>query len=72
MFVLKNLPKLNRIPTELKEKRFLKLFETVETAKLKPEEYKQYEASVNTYRDIFNIKKHLSRKRQGGRNWDRR
>jgi predicted transposase/invertase (TIGR01784 family) len=40
----------------LKEKIFLKLFETAEIAKLKPEEYKQYEASVNAYRDILNIK----------------
>ncbi len=56
MFVLKNLPKLERIPVALKEKIFLKLFETAEIAKLKPNEYKQYEASVNAYRDIFNIK----------------
>ena len=56
MYVLKNLPKLERIPIELKEKVFLKLFETAEIAKLNPNEYKQYEASVNAYRDIFNIK----------------
>ena len=56
MFVLKNLPKLDRIPIELKEKIFLKLFEAAEIAKLKPAEYKQYEASVNAYRDVFNIK----------------
>ena len=56
MFVLKNLPKLDRIPIELKEKIFLKLFEIAEIAKLNPAEYKQYEASVNAYRDIFNIK----------------
>jgi predicted transposase/invertase (TIGR01784 family) len=56
MFVLKNLAKLERIPIALKEKIFLKLFEAAEIAKLKPEEYKQYEDSVNAYRDIFNIK----------------
>ncbi len=56
MFVLKNLPKLERIPLELKEKIFLKLFETAEIAKLDPNEYKKYEASVNAYRDILNIK----------------
>lgn len=56
MFILKNLPKLDRIPSELKEKIFLKLFETAEIAKLKPDEYKEYEASVNAYRDILNIK----------------
>ena len=54
MFVLKNLPKLERIPVELKEQIFLKLFETAEIAKLKPEEYKQYEASMNAYRDVKN------------------
>jgi len=54
MFILKNLPKLDRIPLELKEKIFLKLFETAEIAKLKPEEYKQYEASMNAYRDVKN------------------
>ncbi len=57
MFVLKNLPKLDRIPVELKEKIFLKLFETAEIAKLNTDEYKQYEASVNAYRDILNIKR---------------
>ncbi len=56
MFVLRNLPKLERIPVELKEKIFLKLFETAEIAKLDPNEYKKYEASVNAYRDILNIK----------------
>lgn len=56
MFVLKNLPKLDRIPVGLKEKIFLKLFKNAEIAKLQPDEYKQYEASVNAYRDIFNIK----------------
>ena len=55
LYVLKNLPKLERIPVELKEKIFLKLFETAEIAKLKPAEYQQYEASINAYRDIFNI-----------------
>jgi len=56
MFVLKNLPKLERIPVKLKESIFMKLFETAEIAKLNPDEYRQYEASVNAYRDIFNIK----------------
>lgn len=56
MFVLKNLPKLDRVPSALKEQIFLKLFEIAEISKLRPDEYKQYEASVNAYRDIFNIK----------------
>lgn len=56
MYVLKNLPLLDRVPAKLKEKIFMKLFKTAEISKLKPEEYKQYEASVNSYRDILNIK----------------
>ncbi|PID26478.1 MAG: hypothetical protein CR982_10075, partial [Candidatus Cloacimonadota bacterium] len=57
LYVLKNLPRLERIPSKLKEKVFKKLFKTAEIAKLKPEKYKQYEASLNSYRDLFNIKK---------------
>ncbi len=55
MFILKNLAKLDRIPSKLKENIFLKLFEAAEISRLTPEEYKQYQASVNAYRDIFNI-----------------
>ncbi len=55
MFVLKNLPTLERIPEKIREKIFLKLFQVAEISKLTPEEYKQYEASVNAYRDITNI-----------------
>ncbi len=55
MFVLKNLPKLERIPTKLKEDIFIKLFEAAEISKLSPDEYKEYESSLNAYRDIFNI-----------------
>ncbi len=68
LFVLKNLPKLDRIPIKLKEKIFLKLFKTAEIARLNPDEYKKYEASVNAYRDIFNIKNtHLEKGRKEGR-----
>ncbi len=55
MFVLKNLPKLDRIPAQLKEKIFLKLFKAAEISRLTPAEYKEYQASVNAYRDILNI-----------------
>lgn len=54
LFVLKNLNKLDRIPVELKESIFLKLFETAEIAKLDKEEFRQYQASLNAYRDIKN------------------
>ncbi len=56
MFVLKNLPKLDRVPKELKEEIFLKLFKAAEISRLSPEEYKRYQESVNAYRDIFNIR----------------
>ncbi len=55
MFVLKNLPKLDRVPKKLKEKIFLKLFKAAEISRLTSAEYKEYQASVNAYRDIFNI-----------------
>ncbi len=55
MFVLKNLPKLERIPAKLKEDIFIKLFEAAEISKLSPSEYQEYEFSLNAYRDIFNM-----------------
>ena len=64
LYVLKNLSKLERIPPALKEQIFLKLFKTAEIAKLKPDEYKQYEESVNVYRDILNIK-NITRAKNG-------
>ncbi len=51
MFVLKNLPKLDKIPTKLEEDVFIKLFKVAEISKLSPSEYKKYEASLNAYRD---------------------
>jgi len=54
LFVLKNLNKLDRIPVELKENIFLKLFETAEIAKLDKEEFRKYQESLNAYRDIKN------------------
>ncbi len=55
MYVLKNLAKLERIPSSLKEEIFLKLFEIAEISRLQPDEYKQYEASINAYRDVLNV-----------------
>ena len=54
MYVLKNLPKLERVPEKLKEKIFLKLFEKAEIAKFNQEEYMQYEESLKYYRDLKN------------------
>ncbi|MEA3449211.1 MAG: Rpn family recombination-promoting nuclease/putative transposase [Bacteroidota bacterium] len=56
LYILKHLDTFDRIPAKIKEKIFQKLFKTAEIAKFSSEELKQYEASVNAYRDIFNIK----------------
>jgi predicted transposase/invertase (TIGR01784 family) len=48
------LNKLDRIPVELKENIFLKLFKTAEIAKFSKSEYNQYQESMNAYRDIKN------------------
>lgn len=54
LYVLKNLPKLDRIPDNLREKVFLKLFETAEIAKFNIKEYQAYEDSLKYYRDLKN------------------
>ena len=54
LYILKNLNKLDRAPIEIQEKVFTKLFKTAEISKLDNEERKNYEASLNTYRDIKN------------------
>ncbi|NCO54985.1 MAG: hypothetical protein COS14_10680 [Bacteroidetes bacterium CG02_land_8_20_14_3_00_31_25] len=54
LFILKNLHKLDRIPAELKENIFLKLFETAEISKFSQQEYQDYEDSLKYYRDIKN------------------
>ena len=54
LFVIRNLEKLERIPVEIKEKIFLKLFKTAEIAKLDKQQFKKYQESLNAYRDIKN------------------
>ena len=54
MYVIKNLHKLDRVPEELREKIFLKLFETAEIAKFSEAEFQNYEDSLKYYRDIKN------------------
>ena len=54
LFILKNLHKLDRIPNDLRENIFKKLFETAEISKFNKEEYKAYEDSLKYYRDIKN------------------
>ena len=54
LYVLKHLDKFERVPDKIKDKIFKKLFKTAELAKFSPDELKEYEASVNAYRDIKN------------------
>ena len=54
MFIIRNLNKLDRIPDELREGIFERLFEVAEIAKFTLEEYQSYEDSLKTYRDLKN------------------
>jgi predicted transposase/invertase (TIGR01784 family) len=54
MFVIRNLNKLDRIPDELREGIFEKVFEVAEIARFSPEEVQAYEDSLKTYRDLKN------------------
>ncbi len=54
MFIIRNLNKLDRIPEELREGIFERLFEVAEIAKFTPEEVQSYENSLKTYRDLKN------------------
>jgi len=54
LYLIKNLHKLDRIPEKLKEKIFLKLFDTAEIANFSQQEYQDYENSLKYYRDLKN------------------
>ena len=54
LYVIRNLYKLERVPEELKEKIFDRLFETAEIAKMSREEVRHYEDSLKYYRDLKN------------------
>ncbi len=54
MYVIRNLNKLDRIPEELKDGIFLRLFEVAEIAKFTPAEVRNYEDSLKAYRDLKN------------------
>ena len=54
MFVIRNLNKLDRIPEELREGIFERLFEVAEIARFSPEEVQAYEDSLKSYRDLKN------------------
>ena len=54
LYALKNLPKLENRPMELKDKIFDKLFAEAEIAKFSKKELREYEDSLKAYRDIKN------------------
>lgn len=54
MYVIRNLNKLDRIPDELREGIFERLFELAEVARFTPEQYEAYEDSLKYYRDLKN------------------
>jgi predicted transposase/invertase (TIGR01784 family) len=54
MYILRNLNKLDRIPYELRDSIFERLFEVAEIAKFTPDQARYYEDSVKTYRDMKN------------------
>lgn len=54
LFVLKNLNKLDRLPENMKEDIFEKVFEVAEIAKFTNDEYVSYEDSLKYYRDMKN------------------
>ena len=68
LYVLKNLSRLDKRPTALKEKIFSKLFGEAEIAKFTPTELKEYEDSLKAYRDVKNsIDTALEKGREEGR-----
>lgn len=54
IYVLQNLNKLDRVPDELREGIFERVFEMAEIARFSLEEAQEYEESLKTYRDIKN------------------
>jgi len=54
LYVLRNLEKFDRIPDQIKEKIFRKVFQIAEYEKLNREERQAYEHSLKYYRDLKN------------------
>ena len=54
LYVLKNLPKLDRFPAKMKDIVFEKLFKVAEIAMFEPVERETYEDSLKIYRDLKN------------------
>ena len=55
LYVLKNLPHLEKYPARLRDRVFKKWFEVAEIAAFTPVERVAYEESVKIYRDLKNV-----------------
>jgi predicted transposase/invertase (TIGR01784 family) len=55
LYVLKNLPRLERRPAKLQERVFENLFKTAEIARFTSKEMNAYEDSLKVYRDLRNV-----------------
>ena len=54
LYVIRNLNRLDRVPDQLRESIFEKLFETAEIARFTPEQVRSYEDNLKYYRDLKN------------------
>jgi predicted transposase/invertase (TIGR01784 family) len=55
LFLLSNLPKLDKMPTQFKEKVFEKLFKVAKIANYDEQEQYDYQDSLKYYRDLKNV-----------------
>ena len=55
MYVLKNLPRLQELPSQLQERIFEKIFSIAEIAKMNKQEIVEYEESLKKYRDLYSV-----------------
>jgi len=62
MYVLKNLPRLQGLPSQLQEKIFEKIFRVAEIAKMDKQEIAEYEDSLKRYRDLYSALETAERK----------
>jgi hypothetical protein len=52
LYVIRNLNRLDKVPDNLRERVFEKLFETAEIARFTPDQVRSYEDSLKYYRDL--------------------
>jgi predicted transposase/invertase (TIGR01784 family) len=55
MFLLKNLPRLQKVSPKLQERIFMKVLDVATVAKFNPEEKRKYQDSLKHYRDLKNV-----------------